>query len=92
MQVREFILEARIETEELEKWVAAGWLVPHRNGAGEHYSDVDLARAHFIRDLHVLGVNDEGIPIVLDLVDQIHGLRRMLRELLAAQQRERGGP
>jgi chaperone modulatory protein CbpM len=54
---------------------------------------VDLARAHFIRDLQALGVNDEGIPIVLDLVDQLHGLRRILRELLAAmktQQEERG--
>jgi chaperone modulatory protein CbpM len=86
MHTREFILHARIEAEELEKWVAAGWLVPRRKGAGEDYSELDVARAHFIRDLHVLGVNEEGIPIVLDLVDQIHGLRRMLRELLAQQQ------
>jgi hypothetical protein len=31
-------------------------------------------------------VNDDGIPVILDLVDQIHGLRRMLRELLSAIQ------
>ena len=30
-----------------------------------------------------LGVNDEGIAVILDLVDQLHGLRRTLRELLS---------
>jgi chaperone modulatory protein CbpM len=28
-------------------------------------------------------VNDEGIPVILDLVDQLHGLRRTLRDLLS---------
>ena len=28
-----------------------------------------------------MGVNNEGIPIILDLVDQLHGLRRALRAL-----------
>lgn len=95
MRTREFVLQARIDTEELDRWVAAGWLIPRRSGAKRDYSDVDLARAHLIRDLQDLGVNDDGIPIVLDLVDQLHGLRRMLRELLAAikaQQQERGRP
>jgi chaperone modulatory protein CbpM len=83
MQTREFVLQARIETEELDKWLEEGWLIPGENDAGRHYSDVDLARAHLIRDLRDLGVNDEGIPIVLDLVDQVHGLRRVMRELMS---------
>lgn len=93
MQTREFILQARIDIEELDKWVAAGWLIPRQKRARRDYSHVDLARAHLIRDLQGLGVNDESVPIVLDLVDQLHGLRRMVRELLTsfkAQQRERG--
>jgi len=95
MRRREFVLQARIEAEELDRWVAAGWLIPHRSGAKRDYSDVDLARAHLIRDLRDLGVNDESVPIVLDLVDQLHGLRRTLRELLTAfkaQQQERARP
>ena len=94
MQAGEFVLQARIDAEELDKWVAAGWLLPQHDGATRHYSDVDLARAHLIRDMQGLGVNDEGVPIILDLVDQLHGLRRTLRGLLAAikaQQQERGG-
>jgi len=92
MQTREFVLQARIDAEELDRWVVAGWLVPRQSGDKRDYSEVDLARAHLIRDLQGLGVNDEGIPIVLDLVDQLHGVRRMLKELLAAieaQRRER---
>ena len=47
------------------------------------FSDIDLARARLIADLRGdLGVNDEAIPVVLDLIDQIHGLRRLVRELL----------
>jgi chaperone modulatory protein CbpM len=82
MQSRTFILQARIEAEELEKWCAEGWLLPCESEAGREFSDIDLARAHFIRDLQDLGVNHEGIPVVLDLVDQIHGLRRVARDLM----------
>jgi chaperone modulatory protein CbpM len=93
MQSRTFILHARIDAEELEKWCAEGWLLPCETESGREFSDLDLARAYFIRDLQNLGVNTEGIPIVLDLVDQVHGLRRVARDLLdtvKALQQERG--
>jgi chaperone modulatory protein CbpM len=46
---------------------------------------MDIARARLIRDLtHDLGVNDEGVAIILDLIDQMHGLRHTLREVLRA--------
>ena len=31
-------------------------------------------------------MNDEGVPIVLDLLDQVHGLRRALRRVGSALQ------
>jgi chaperone modulatory protein CbpM len=84
METREFILQARIELEVLESWVEAGWLIPCMEGDTRRFSDIDVARCHLIRDLkHDLGVNDEGIPVILDLVDQVHGLRRTLRSLLS---------
>jgi chaperone modulatory protein CbpM len=83
METREFLLAARLDAEALEAWIEEGWLAPRRNGAGKRFSEVDLARAHLIRDLGELGVNDEGIPVILDLIDQLHGLRRTLRELLS---------
>ena len=93
MESHEFILQARIETKVLDDWIEAGWLTPDQDGAGRRFSEVDLARAHLIRDLQHLGVNEEGIPIILDLVDQLHGLRGMLRELLStikSQRQEQG--
>jgi hypothetical protein len=41
------------------------------------------AGSQLIRDLGKLGVNDDGVLVILDLVDQLHGLRRMLRDLLS---------
>ena len=92
MQTREFVVQARIDVETLDHWLQAGWLSPQEIGEGRGFSQVDLARAQLIGDLQNLGINDEGIPVILDLVDQLHGLRNMLREVLTtidAQRRER---
>ena len=93
METAEFLLRARINAKVLDEWVEAGWLIPDQIDTGRRYSEVDLARAHLVRDLRDLGINDEGIPVILDLIDQIYGLRRMLRGLLStikAQQQESG--
>jgi chaperone modulatory protein CbpM len=43
---------------------------------------MDVERAHLIRDLKAdLGVNDEGVDVILHLLDQLHGLRRALGQL-----------
>ena len=85
MRTREFLLAAQLDTAVLETWVASGWLMPRRDEEAADFSDADLARARLIRDLqHDMGVNEEAIPIILDLIDQVHGLRRMLREVATA--------
>jgi chaperone modulatory protein CbpM len=84
MQTGEFVVQARIDVETLDHWLQSGWLCPRENGESHGFSQVDLARAQLIGDLQNLGINDEGIPIILDLIDQLHGLRGMLRELLTA--------
>jgi chaperone modulatory protein CbpM len=69
--------------EAVEAWIEAGWILPDQSSSSA-LSEIDLARARLIHDLkHGLGVNDEGIPVILDLVDQLHGLRRLMRSLLA---------
>jgi chaperone modulatory protein CbpM len=81
--IQEFLLRARVEHQSLEAWIAAGWLVPPQTEPELMFSDVDLARVQLIRDLHDdLGVNDEGISVILHLIDQMHGLRRSMQELL----------
>jgi len=92
--IQEFMLRARVEHHSLDAWIAAGWLVPPQTEPELMFSDVDLARAQLIRDLHEdFGVNDEGISVILHLIDQMHGLRRSMHELLAdARTRKPGGP
>ena len=81
MDRQEFLIRARIDFEVIDLWVEAGWLAP--GIAGGIHSEIDLARTRLIRDLTVdLGVNDEGVPIILGLIDQLHGLRRAFGELL----------
>ena len=83
MEAREFILQSRLDAEVVDAWVEAGWLLPRESGEAEPFSEIDLARAQLIRDLGELGVNEEGIPVILDLVDQLHGVRGVLRNLLS---------
>ena len=80
---REFLDRARIDRATLEIWVREEWLIPAREGAAPNYSEADLARARLIHDLKGnMGVNDEGLGLVLHLLDQVHGLRRALAEAL----------
>lgn len=82
---REFLLRARLDAASLDAWIEAGWLAPRGTGPERAFSELDLARAALIRDLREgMGVNDEGVGVVLDLLDQLHGLRHALRRLSTA--------
>ena len=78
----EFLSRAGLEVQTLEIWLEQRWLVPDQTSAGLDFSEMDVARAHLIRDLKAdFGVNDEGVDVILHLVDQLHGLRRALAHL-----------
>jgi len=80
---REFLLRAQLEDETLEAWIQEEWLIPDETAGEMTFSDADVARAQLIMDLkNSLGVNNEGVGVILHLVDQIHGLRKILTELL----------
>jgi chaperone modulatory protein CbpM len=82
----EFLMRARLDQETLVAWCAQEWLVPSGRPEAMEFCDADLARADLIRDLRDdFGVNDEGVGIILDLIDQMHGLRRSLAQLLEAR-------
>ncbi len=79
----EFIQRVQIDQQTLDVWLGEQWLIPNDNLSNMEFSEIDLVRASFILDLQRdLGVNDEGVGIILDLVDQMHGLRRALRALV----------
>jgi chaperone modulatory protein CbpM len=83
MRTSEFLTRSCLDAQALDAWIEAGWLRPHRTDSEFEFADIDLARARLIGDLRSdLGVSDEAVAIVLDLIDQIHGLRGLVRELM----------
>ena len=80
---QEFLVRAQLERETLEAWIEEEWLIPGESAGEVTFSDADVARAQLIGDLkNDLGVNDEGVGVVLNLVDQMYGLRSVLTEVL----------
>lgn len=78
---------ARVESltvTRLRVWVRQGLIKP-ADEAAQDYSEADIARAELIRTLEdELGFAEEDVPVLLSLIDQIHGLRSELRGLLEA--------
>lgn len=70
-----------LDENRLADWIARGWV--HVEGASRTewiFTEIDIARLHLLRDLHVdLALDEEALPLVLSLVDQVHSLRRTLR-------------
>ena len=86
METLEFIGRSHLDPATLDAWIEAEWLVPDTGRDTFRFSEADLARARLIRDLKVdFGVNDEGIAIVLHLLDQLYGLRCLVRDIHAME-------
>jgi chaperone modulatory protein CbpM len=81
----EFLSLAGMEHETLDAWIEEEWLRPRGSSAELNFTDIDIARARLIRELQAdFGVNDEGVGVILNLVDQLYGMRRTLMELRQA--------
>jgi chaperone modulatory protein CbpM len=84
----EFCSRTRLERPVVEAWVRAGWLLPPQAEPELGFADIDVARARLISELRAdFGVNDDGIAVVLHLLDQVHDLRRTLAEALKELER-----
>jgi chaperone modulatory protein CbpM len=90
MKTEEFIGRSHLDTPTLNAWVEAEWLVPITSQQSFQFSEADLARARLIQDLRTdFGVNDEGISIILHLLDQLYGLRCLIRDIHAMEASDR---
>ena len=81
----EFLDRTQLDLDTLEVWIEEEWLVPSGTAMDQEFSEADLARAKLIQDLmQDLGVNEEGVGVILNLLDQVHGLRKALADVLQA--------
>ena len=90
MKMQQFIERSHLDAPTLNAWIEAEWLIPLSARRTFDFSDADLARVRLIRDLKAdFGVNDEGISIILHLLDQLHGLRCLIRDIQAMETSDR---
>jgi chaperone modulatory protein CbpM len=79
ISLEEFLASTDIEAPTLNRWIDNQWISPVAGPRGMQFEPVDLARATLVRELiQDFGVNEQGVDLVLHLVDQIHGLRSVL--------------
>ena len=84
---------AELEPAELSRWVENRWIVPERDGGPERsgwvFHEVDIARVELILDIRrEFALDDEAMALVLSLLDQVYSLRRQMRRLCHALERQ----
>jgi chaperone modulatory protein CbpM len=68
-----------IQRPDLDRWIANQWVRPDPTPTGYIFAEIDLARIRLIHELTTdLDVNDDTIPLILNLLDQLYDLRRRL--------------
>ena len=66
---------------DLERWINNDWVRPQGPAGAYLFQDIDVARVRLICELRFdLRIDEETLPVVLMLLDQIYGLRRELRQ------------
>lgn len=74
-----------VQPAELERWVAEAWLRPERQAGELLFSEIDVARTRLLVELRdELHLDDEALPVVLSLLDQLYAARRRMRLLCEA--------
>ena len=78
---------ARLETDALQRWIEAGWVLPVGDDHDRRFDTADVARVQLICELHYeLQIEEDSLSVVLSLLDQLHATRRSLQTLMAAVQ------
>lgn len=81
----EIVAEIEIAPTDLAAWIEQEWVLPTRQGDTHVFNEADAARVRLICELRRdMAVNDEAVPVVLQLLDQIYALRDTLAELRTA--------
>jgi len=83
------MLDARIDRTMLEAYIERHWVRPHRKRKIWYFEEIDIARLQLICHLtQDIEVNNEGMDVVLSLLDQLYGLRARMQHLTHAITRQ----
>ncbi|MCQ8277109.1 chaperone modulator CbpM [Acetobacteraceae bacterium KSS8] len=82
----------RVTPVDLEEWVARRWLRPDGEPGAWLFRPIDEARVRLIVELRYdLHIDDEALPLVLSLLDQLYAERRHLGRVRDALMHEDAG-
>jgi len=71
-----------LQRADVDRWIAQQWVKPDGTAGQYAFQDIDVARVRLIRELRdELQVNEEALPVVLSLLDQLYDMRRRLHDL-----------
>jgi chaperone modulatory protein CbpM len=72
-----------VDRGELIEWIERRWVMPLKADGDFLFNETDLARVRMIAEFRSdLALDDEALPAVLGLVDQLHATRRRFRQLV----------
>ncbi len=82
LSIEQAAAKSEITRVEIRTWIELQWVLPAEQDGAYLFDEVDLARIKLIGELRRdLEVNDAAVPVVLRLIDQVHGLHRAIGDL-----------
>ena len=76
---------AQLSREVLARWIDLGWVRPEMAGGTPQFDASDVARVRLICELHYeLRIEEDSLPVMLSLLDQLYSVRRSMQTLLSA--------
>lgn len=83
----EVVATTELREADIVAWVEQQWVLPVEEEGRWIFDDADVARVSLIAELRDdLDVNDEAMPVVLKLLDQVYSLRAAIGEIQEAIQ------
>ena len=77
--------EIGVAADELTVWIERRWVLPGTSGSELDFTEIDRARLRMIVEFRRdLAIDDEAMPVILDLVDRLHAARAELRRIMEA--------
>ena len=74
-----------VDLRDLEHWIAMAWVRPCSENGHRVFREIDIARVQLIQDLRIImQIDDNALPVVLSLLDQLYDMRRRMHEVTEA--------
>jgi chaperone modulatory protein CbpM len=74
-----------LDEAELTGWIERSWVRAEATAQGWHFHEVDVARVQLILEIRRdCAIDEDAMPLVLSLLDQVYRLRRQLAALSGA--------